>query len=106
MWTVKSVEHIMAAIHNVHKAIESTEWKIPTKSKSMTPMQSSFVPELDGSPEFSSKDHIFYHELIGICAGLLRLVELTFYMKFCCYLNTRLHHVRATWSKPYISLNI
>lgn len=50
MWTVTSVKYVRVTIENVQRAIKNTQWKIPSKSRSTTPMQSNIIPELDGAP--------------------------------------------------------
>jgi hypothetical protein len=64
VWTMSSVEYLTAAIKTLETSLEGTQWKIPTKVS--TPMETSYHPELDASPELEEKDHTRYQELIGI----------------------------------------
>lgn len=66
MWTITSINYINAAITYVDQLIEGVRWKMPKETKATTPVQSNFVPELDGSLELNDKDHNYYQELIGI----------------------------------------
>ena len=63
-WTITSVDYIKAAIDTIRESIKGTRWKIPGIAK--TPMQSSFVPELDQTPELSADDTTLYQEMIGM----------------------------------------
>jgi hypothetical protein len=63
-WTITSVEYIKAAIDTIRGSIKGTKWKIPGTAK--TPMQSSFVPELDQTPELNPDDITLYQEMIGM----------------------------------------
>ena len=57
-WTITSVDYIKAAIDTIRGSIKGTRWKISGIAK--TPMQSSFVPELDQTPELIADDTILY----------------------------------------------
>lgn len=63
-WTVTSVDYVNATVANVEKAIQGTRWKLP--SRPTTPMTSSYIPELDGTPELGKRDTQFFQELIGM----------------------------------------
>ena len=63
-WTITSVEYVKAAIDTVKTSLKDTTWKIQKGAK--TPMAQSFVPELDDSPELSSRDITLYQEMIGM----------------------------------------
>ena len=64
VWCVSSDKYVNAAIQNVEEAIKNKCWKIPTKVK--TPMDTIFIPELDGTPELGDNERTFYQELVGI----------------------------------------
>ena len=49
-WTISSADYIKAAVQTVKDYVnkDKCQWKLP--SKAQTPMVSSFIPELDGTP--------------------------------------------------------
>ena len=49
-WSISSADYIKAAVYTVKDSVnkDKRQWKLP--SKAPTPMVSSFVPELDGTP--------------------------------------------------------
>ena len=63
-WYMSSDKYVNAAIKNVEEAIKKKSLKIPNKVR--TPMDGTFIPELDGTPELDNIDVKFYQELIGI----------------------------------------
>ena len=63
-WTISSVDYVKAAIETVENATKGNRWKLP--SRATTPMASSYVPELDDTPELENWDHQFFQELIGM----------------------------------------
>ena len=48
-WCMSSDKYVNAAIKNVEDAIKKKSLKIPNKVR--TPMDGTFIPELDGKPE-------------------------------------------------------
>ena len=58
-WTISSTNYIKAAVQTVKDSVnkDKCQWKLP--SKVPTPMVSSFVPELDGTPELGPDNHRF-----------------------------------------------
>lgn len=63
-WTMTSADYVNAAIKNIEDANKDGRWKMPSKAK--TPMASSYVPELDDTPELELKEIRYFQELIGI----------------------------------------
>jgi hypothetical protein len=63
-WSITSVDYVKAAVENVEEGIKNKRWKLPTKVK--TPMVSSYVPELDGTPELEPEELQYFQELIGM----------------------------------------
>ena len=49
----------------------TSKWKLPNKAE--TPMQTSYHPELDVSPELESDDASYYQSLIGILRWIVEL---------------------------------
>ena len=63
-WYMSSDKYVNAAIKNVEEAIKKKSLKIPNKVR--TPMDGTFIPELDGTLELDNTDVKFYQEFIGI----------------------------------------
>ena len=63
-WCISSDKYVNAAVKNVEEAIKKKSLKIPNKVR--TPMDGTFIPELDGTPELDDANVKFYQELIGI----------------------------------------
>ena len=60
-WSFSSSQYVQAAVKNVEDYLEKHEnpnWKLPKKAE--TPMQTSYWPELDVSPELNSLDAVYY----------------------------------------------
>ena len=65
IWTISAYDYVKAAVANVETTLkEKPKWKLP--GGAVTPMVTSYEPELDGSPELNEDDHRYYQELIGI----------------------------------------
>ena len=60
-----------ATIKNVEDAIKKKALRLPNKVR--TPMDGTFVPELDGTPELDRQNVKFYQELIGILRWVTEL---------------------------------
>ena len=63
VWTITSVDYIKAAIQTIRGSIKGTRWKMLSAK---TPMSSSFVLELDSTPELEANDVTLYQEMIGM----------------------------------------
>ena len=63
-WSISSEKYVNAAVKNVAESVKKRNWRIPGKVK--TPMNSTFVAEMDGSQELNNEELRFYQELIGI----------------------------------------
>ena len=59
---ILSDKYVNAAIKNVEESIKKKSLRLPNKVR--TPMDVTFIPELDGTPELDSPDVKFYQELI------------------------------------------
>jgi hypothetical protein len=64
-WTVTSQDYVKAAVKNVEEAVKSTRWRLPTTHLD-TPMNTTYVPELDVTHELDEPTVTFYQELIGM----------------------------------------
>ena len=60
-----------AAIANVERTIKGKRWKLPARVQ--TPMVSSYLPELDETPELEKDDVQYYQELIGVLRWATKL---------------------------------
>jgi hypothetical protein len=66
------MDYVIAAVKNVELGIKDTRWKL--NSKARTPMSSSsFVPELDGTPELEADEVRYFQELIGMLRWVTEL---------------------------------
>ena len=63
-WGFSSSQYVQAAVKNVEEYLTTTKHKLP--SKSLTPIQTSYRPEIDTSKELGSTDAAYYQSLIGI----------------------------------------
>ena len=64
-WTITSQDYVKAAVQNIEEAIKTKKWKLPTTHLD-TPMNSTYVPELDATHELDKDDVVFYQEIIGM----------------------------------------
>ena len=65
-WAITSEQHIKAAVDTVKASIAKSEnnWSITKGAR--TPMNVTFVPELDDSPELEPEDITLCQEMIGM----------------------------------------
>ena len=65
-WTISSTDCIKAVVQTVKDSVnkDKCQWKLPSKAPAL--MVSSFVPELDGTPELGPDNHRFFQEMIGM----------------------------------------
>ena len=64
VWTMCSKDYVKLAISNIEGRLKNKRMKLP--SKAITPMDSSYIPELDDTPELDSGNITFYQEIIGM----------------------------------------
>jgi hypothetical protein len=68
-WAFSSSQYIQAAVKNGEEYLskrDDVSWKLPTK-KAETPLQISYRPELNVSPELKPIDAVYYmSRLIGM----------------------------------------
>jgi hypothetical protein len=73
-WAFSSSQYVQAAVSNVEEYLskrDDVNWKLPTKAE--TPMQTSYRPELDVSPELQPTDAAYYMSLIGMLRWIVEL---------------------------------
>lgn len=63
-WTMTSVDYVNATVKTIQDRIKDTKWMLPPRA--LTPMDSTFVPELDVSDELDAGDVQMYQEIIGM----------------------------------------
>ena len=66
-WSFSSSQYVQSAVKSVEAYIgrpENSHLKMPSKAE--TPLMTSYRPELDVSPELTSRDSAYYQSLIGI----------------------------------------
>jgi hypothetical protein len=63
-WAFSSSQYVQEAVKNIEKYLDEKGGKLPTKAE--TPIQMSFRPELDVSPELNPTDAAYFQSTIGI----------------------------------------
>ncbi|MGH7974027.1 MAG: reverse transcriptase domain-containing protein [bacterium] len=70
-WGLSSEEYVNSAIKNVEMELEKIDLKLPTKTS--TPMNSGYRPELDVSPILDDERANYYQNLIGVLRWAIEL---------------------------------
>ncbi len=73
-WAFSSSQYVQAAVKNVEEYLSKRDdinWKLPTRAE--TPIQTSYRPELDVSPELQPIDAAYYMSLIGVLRWIVEL---------------------------------
>jgi hypothetical protein len=76
-WAFGSSQYVRAAVNNVETYLAKqlklghSKWKLPAKAE--TPMQTSYRPELDVTPELEPTEAAYYQSLIGILRWMVEL---------------------------------
>jgi hypothetical protein len=73
-WAFSSSQYVQAAVKNVEEYLDKradTRWKMPAKAD--TPIQTSFRPELDVSPELDAVEASYYQSIIGVLRWMVEL---------------------------------
>ena len=73
-WAASSSQYVQAAIKNVEEYLgkdQNPKMKLPTRAE--TPLQTSYRPELDVSPELGPVEAAYYQSLIGILRWIVEL---------------------------------
>jgi Reverse transcriptase (RNA-dependent DNA polymerase) len=73
-WSFSSLQYMQAAVKNVEdylKRLNNPSWKMPAKAE--TPMQTSYQPELDVSPELDTDGAVDFMSLIGVLRWIVEL---------------------------------
>ena len=76
-WAFGSSQYVQAAVKNVERYLadrcKTGDERFKLKPKAMTPMQTSYRPELDVSPELEASDASYYQSLIGVLRWIVEL---------------------------------
>lgn len=70
-WGISSSQYVQAAVKNVENHLASIGKKLPAKAD--TPIQTSYRPELDITPELEPDEASYYQSLIGILGWMVEL---------------------------------
>ena len=70
-WGFSSSQYVQAAVKNIEEYLAKTDRKLP--SKALTPIQTSYRPEIDTTPELNANDSAYYQSLIGILRWMVEL---------------------------------
>ena len=73
-WAFSASQYIQAAVKNVEEYLAKRDdgwWSLPAKAE--TPIQSTYCPELDVSPELGAEDALYYQSLIGVLRWIVEL---------------------------------
>lgn len=71
VWTMSSKDYCQYAIKNILE--RAMDYGIRLPSRFATPMDNSYVPELDASEEVDSEKLTFYQEIIGILRWMIEI---------------------------------
>lgn len=76
-WSSSSSQYVQAAVKNVEEyikqRIEQGDKRYSLPRKAEAPMQSTYRPELDVSPELDSRDAAYFQSLIGILRWIVEI---------------------------------
>jgi hypothetical protein len=73
-WSFSSSQYVQAAVKNVEDYLErlqNPQWQLLKKAE--TPMQTSYRPELDVSPELGPSEALYFMSLIGVLRWIVEL---------------------------------
>ena len=73
-WAFSASQYIQSTVRNVEEYLKKRgdgRWSLPAKAE--TPIQSTYHPELDESPELDAEDALYYQSLIGVLRWIVEL---------------------------------
>jgi hypothetical protein len=70
-WAFSSSQYVQEAVRNVESYLDQKGGKLPTRAE--TPMQTSYRPELDVTPELNAVDAAYFQSVIGILRWIVEL---------------------------------
>jgi hypothetical protein len=89
-WAFSSSQYVQAAVKNVEEYLrkrDDVNWNLPARGE--TPIQTSYRPELDVSPELQPTDAAYYMSLIGVLRWIVELGRVDLYLE-CSMLSSHL----------------
>ena len=86
-WAFSSSQYVQTAVKNVETYLSKQDgrWKLPPKAE--TPLQTTYRPELDVSPELGPSDASYYQSLIGVLHWIVELGRVDVYMEVLMMLS-------------------
>ena len=93
-----------ALIKNVEDKCRNQKLKMPISTE--TPMQLSYIPEFDSSPELNTNNITFYQELIGILKWSTKIRWVDICRNFLFYFNCKSLHVKDIYNSCCIFSHI
>jgi hypothetical protein len=70
-WAFGSSQYVQEAVRNVERYLDLKGGSLPNRAE--TPMQTSYRPELDVTPELSTTDAAYFQSVIGILRWIVEL---------------------------------
>ena len=70
-WAFSSSRYVTEAVKNVERLLAKNGFKLPCKAE--TPLQTSYRPEIDTTPELSPTNAAYYQSLIGMLQWMVEL---------------------------------
>ena len=70
-WSFSSSRYVTEAVKNIERQLEKNNFKLPRKAE--TPLQTSYRPEIDTTPELSPTDAAYYQSLIVMIQWMFEL---------------------------------
>jgi hypothetical protein len=70
-WAFSSSQYVQEAVRNIERYLDLQGGKLPVRAE--TPMQTSYRPELDVTPELKVIDAAYYQSVIGILRWIVEL---------------------------------
>ncbi len=99
-WAFGSSQYVKSAVTYVEAYLTkqtkllNSKWKLPTKAE--TPMQTSYRPELDVSPELEPTEAAYYQSLIGVLRWMVELGRVDIAWNAPCCRHTWLYQGKDT----------
>ena len=92
-WSFSSSQYVQTAVKNVeiYLSKQDSRWKLPPKAG--TPLQATYRPELDVSPELGTSDVSYYQSLIGVLHWIVELGR----VDICLEVSMMLSHLTMPW---------
>ena len=113
VWTMSSKDYCHHSVKNILERAEKYGFKVP--SRAATPMDNSYVPELDTSEEVNSELHVLYREIIGMLRWMVEIGRVDIHHELSLlssyqasprqgHLEQALHMVAFLKKKPKLTL--